>query len=65
MNNDNEFKIPVDRAVERFHKHLNHHDRTILSAKFGDGKSYFLQKFMGDAKVQNLLYFMYYCANIA
>lgn len=52
MNSDNEFIIPVDRALERFHKHLNHHDRTILSAKFGDGKSYFLQKFMGDSKVQ-------------
>jgi len=45
---DTLFEIPVDGAIERFHEHLNTHDRTILSAKFGDGKSYFLQKFMSD-----------------
>ena len=47
------FKIPVDGAIERFYDHLNNHDRTILSAKFGDGKSYFLQKFMSDEKVKD------------
>lgn len=52
MNSDNDFIIPVDGAIKRFHEHLSHHDRTILSAKFGDGKTYFLQKFIEDQKVQ-------------
>ena len=50
---DTSFEIPVDGAIERFHEHLNTHDRTILSAKFGDGKSYFLQKFMSDKAVKD------------
>ena len=51
MNND-AFEIPVSGAIERFYDHLSNHDRTILSAKFGDGKSYFLQKFIADDKVK-------------
>ena len=51
MNND-AFEIPVSGAIERFYDHLGNHDRTILSAKFGDGKSYFLQKFIVDNKVK-------------
>ncbi len=51
MNND-VFEIPVDGIIGRFYDHLSNHDRTILSAKFGDGKSYFLQKFMADEKVK-------------
>ena len=47
------FEIPVDGIIRRFYEHLNNHDRTILSAKFGDGKSYFLQKFMTDEKVKD------------
>ena len=50
---DTSFEIPVDGAIERFHEHLNTHDRTILSAKFGDGKSYFLQKFISDKAVKD------------
>jgi hypothetical protein len=34
--------IPVDGAVKEFEKHLKSHPRTILSARFGDGKSFFL-----------------------
>lgn len=49
---DTSFEIPVDGIIGRFYEHLNNHDRTILSAKFGDGKSYFLQKFMTDEKVR-------------
>ncbi len=36
MNNEC-FEIPVDGAIGRFYDHLNNHDRTIFSAKFGNG----------------------------
>ena len=52
MEEDNHFNIPVDDAIKRFYEHLNAHERTILSAKFGDGKTFFLQKFMEDEKVK-------------
>lgn len=55
---DTSFEIPVDGAIERFYAHLDNHDRTILSAKFGDGKSYFLQKFMGDEMVKEKYVFL-------
>ena len=42
---ENEFMIPVDHTIEEFMKHLWAHPRTILSASYGDGKSYFLKKF--------------------
>lgn len=34
--------IPMDDAIAEFRLHLDSHPRTILSAKFGDGKSCFL-----------------------
>lgn len=34
--------IPMDDAINEFERHLSSHPRTILSARFGDGKSYFL-----------------------
>lgn len=34
--------IPVDDAINAFERHLNCHPRAILSARFGDGKSFFL-----------------------
>ena len=34
--------IPMDDAIREFDKHLRSHPRTILSARFGDGKSCFL-----------------------
>ena len=37
--------IPVDDAMERFKDHLLSHDRVVLSAMFGDGKTFFLNKF--------------------
>ena len=43
--------IPIDDAIKSFRLHLDTHDRTILSAKFGDGKSYFLSHFMEDEDV--------------
>lgn len=52
------FEIPVDSSIESFHNHLKTHNRTILSAKFGDGKSYFLQKFMADEEVNKDFVFL-------
>lgn len=61
---DTSFEIPVNDAIERFHDHLKNHDRTILSAKFGDGKSYFLQKFMADEMVkENYVFLTLYPVN--
>ena len=34
--------IPMDDAIKDFENHLKGHPRTILSAKYGDGKSVFL-----------------------
>ena len=34
--------IPLDGAIREFEKHLRSHPRTMLSARFGDGKSFFL-----------------------
>ena len=42
--------IPVDDAMLRFENHLLSHDRVILSAKFGDGKTFFLDKFKEKCK---------------
>ncbi len=39
---ENKFIIPVEDKIEEFLTHLDSHPRTILSAKYGDGKSYFL-----------------------
>lgn len=45
MLNDDSVFIPVDDAIDRFHNHLLSHERIVLSAKFGDGKSFFLNEF--------------------
>ena len=47
-----QFEIPMDIPIKEFGYHLKSHPRTILSAKFGDGKSYFLSKFE-EAKKEN------------
>ena len=41
-NSQGQQMIPLDDAIKEFEKHLKSHPRTILSARFGDGKSYFL-----------------------
>ena len=46
-----DFYIPVDKEITQFAQHLQTHHRTILSAKFGDGKSYFIDKFEKDKGV--------------
>ena len=52
------FMVPVDGAISAFRKHLLSHPRTILSAKYGDGKSYFLQKMAEDEKIQEQFVFL-------
>lgn len=47
----NDLIIPVDDAIVDFKNHLLSHPRTILSARFGDGKSFFLEKFIKSPKV--------------
>lgn len=44
--------IPIDVAISDFKNHLLSHSRTILSAKYGDGKTYFLSQFVNDATVK-------------
>lgn len=38
--------IPIDNRITAFTNHLYSHPRTILSARYGDGKSFFLSKFI-------------------
>ena len=42
--------IPIDNRIADFANHLNSHPRTILSAKYGDGKSFFLSRFIKEKK---------------
>ena len=42
--------IPIDNRITEFAYHLDSHPRTILSAKFGDGKTFFLSKFIKEKK---------------
>lgn len=39
------FEIPLDKEINRFAVHLKNNPRVIFSAKFGDGKTYFLKRF--------------------
>ena len=48
---DEKFLIPIDEAIVAFRHHLDAHDRTILSARYGDGKSFFLSHFMGNEDI--------------
>lgn len=48
---EEDFLIPLDNAIEEFRHHLDVHDRTILSARFGDGKSFFLSHFIENEDV--------------
>lgn len=47
-----DFLIPVEPAIKDFKKHLQCHPRTILSARYGDGKSFFLDAFLKDSSVK-------------
>lgn len=52
-NNMADFIIPIDAKIKDFKIHIDSHPRTILSAKFGDGKSYFLNELAKDESVSN------------
>lgn len=41
-------KVELNNKLDEFKNHLYHADRMILSARFGDGKSFFLQKVRED-----------------
>lgn len=53
-----DFIVPVAPAIQEFREHLKCHPRTILSAKYGDGKSYFLDAFMNDKDIRNEFQFI-------
>lgn len=55
---EDEFIIPIDDAIDAFWHHLDAHDRTILSARFGDGKSFFLSHFMENEDVSERYTFL-------
>lgn len=55
---DTDLIIPVDDAITEFSHHLLSHPRTILSARFGDGKTYFVSKFIENADVQQKFKFL-------
>ena len=42
------FQIDISSELSRFDVHLQNNPRTILSAKFGDGKTYFLKKYIAE-----------------
>jgi hypothetical protein len=43
-------EIPIDKPLQDFYNHLSYNERIIFSAKFGDGKTYFLNKFFEEHK---------------
>lgn len=45
---NNNFEINITNPLSKFKRFFEQSDRMILSAKFGDGKSYFLKKFMEE-----------------
>ncbi len=46
--------IDITSELRRFERHLEHNPRTIFSAKFGDGKTYFLQEYIQQHKMDTL-----------
>ncbi|RXQ97678.1 hypothetical protein EO244_01990 [Ancylomarina salipaludis] len=43
-------EISIDKPLQDFYSHLSYNERIIFSAKFGDGKTYFLNKFFEEHK---------------
>ena len=59
-----DFVIPVDNYVKEFLHHLDSHPRTILSARYGDGKSYFLSEVIkSQYSLQNYVFLTVYPVN--
>lgn len=53
-----DFIIPLDDKVKDFGFHLRANARTILSSRFGDGKSYFLNTIRNDQVLANEFEFL-------
>lgn len=47
MNNE---MISIDLHLENFKQYLDANNRCILSSRFGNGKSYFISKFIENLK---------------
>lgn len=58
MEKQDDIMIPVDGVIDEFHVHLLSHPRTILSARFGDGKSYFIQQLMQNEEMNREFVFL-------
>ena len=50
--------IPVNEKKRQFIDHIKANPRTILSSKFGDGKSYFIQELMRDEEIRKEFTFL-------
>ena len=48
--------IPIDSEITTFSDYLDHNCRCILSARFGDGKSFFLKEFSRRSKYQPFIF---------
>ncbi|WP_290433011.1 hypothetical protein [Muribaculum intestinale] len=51
--------IPIDEKLKEFSMHLHSHQRTIFSAGFGEGKSFFINKFKAQYQDQFLFLTLY------
>lgn len=52
---DNSSKIiPINDSIEEFKEYLERYNRVILSAKFGDGKSFFITNMMTELESEYL-----------
>ena len=51
--------IPIDSYLTKFKKHLDINERVILSAKFGNGKTYYLDKFKEKYKEEYFFITLY------
>lgn len=54
---ETDFSIDITNTLTKFKEYFEHSERMILSAKFGDGKSYLLNKFMDVDDPKNPKYY--------
>ena len=54
----NDFYVPIVEKIRDFSKHIKANPRTILSSKFGDGKSFFLQQVQENEDLKNRYEFL-------
>lgn len=59
---DTDKMIPIDSQLENFKQYLDNNRRCILSSRFGNGKSYFLSKFI-EKNSENYLFIPIYPVN--